>query len=241
MYGSRLLKVVNFHAYTITCTVNNKKYVGISTNVSSRWDAHRWAAQRGSAYLLHRAIRLHGIENFNFEVIASARDWDSLCKLEVTLISQFAAFGSGYNMTAGGEGVMGRSHSAEWRAKMSALRLGVKRSPETCVKIGDGHRGKTVSTEARENMSTAHTGKKRTPESIAKQSSATKGRSKPAEWREKMKTIMTGKTHSAETKAKLSAKSSSWKRSPDHIAKMAEGKRVAKIRRASAGPLALAG
>jgi hypothetical protein len=71
-----------------------------------------------------------------------------------------------------------KQYSDEYKAKMSAIKKGVKKSPEHCKKIGDIHRGKIVSAETRTKLSVANTGKtwKMSEEGRAKISAAAKAR-----------------------------------------------------------------
>lgn len=54
--------------YKITNTVNNKKYIGQSVNITDRWREHRKRANNGTEYL-YQAMRRYGIQNFIFEVV----------------------------------------------------------------------------------------------------------------------------------------------------------------------------
>lgn len=74
---------------------------------------------------------------------------------------------------------LGRKHSPESRAKMSASMRGKKKSPEHCLKMGAINRGKTLPPETRAKMSASRTGLKRgppTPEARARISAALTGR-----------------------------------------------------------------
>lgn len=103
------------------------------------------------------------------EVVPADGDWTAA---EAKWIEYYRSVGANLtNHTNGGEGVPGLRMSDEAKAKMSAVRIGrhfpklseakrgqrkgVKRSEETCRKIGDGHRDKVVSEDARQNISAA--------------------------------------------------------------------------------------
>src|SRR5690348_2277093 len=105
-------------AYLITNTINGKKYVGICLNATRRWNRHKQAARNRPEQLVHRAISKYGIENFTFEIVACAPSWQDLLAVERLLIAQHGSFfraGSGYNMTLGGEGCVGRVVSQAMR------------------------------------------------------------------------------------------------------------------------------
>jgi very-short-patch-repair endonuclease len=87
--------------------------------------------------------------------------------------------------------------SPETRAKMSAARLGKKRSPhseETKRKIAESHRGKTHSLETREKLSQANIGK----------SPPNKGKPMTEEQKQLLSDSLKGRTPSEETRSKIS-------------------------------------
>lgn len=71
-------------------------------------------------------------------------------------------------------GMLGKKHSPETRAKMTAARRGKKHSAETKAKIAASHRGKKHSPETRAKMAASHRGKKHSPETKAKMSKTRK-------------------------------------------------------------------
>lgn len=132
--------------YKITCAVNGKIYVGktMRSRPTRRWSEHKDCAlrhannPRGQAYF-YNALRMHGIENFAFEVIDHADSEPLLLAKEMYWI---AALGStrrniGYNSTYGGEsGVptpetlakqIGRPCRTETREKIRAAQKGKPR------------------------------------------------------------------------------------------------------------------
>jgi hypothetical protein len=107
----------------ITNLVNGKSYVGICKHgCKKRFAAHLTSARAGANTALHRAIRKYGEENFEVKQLVIAEFGQYLKDLEVRAI---AAYGTrspaGYNLTAGGDGVV--DSSPEVRAKISAGRL----------------------------------------------------------------------------------------------------------------------
>lgn len=89
--------------YVVTNKVNGKQYVGMTEKtLSKRRSAHRAAMQAGSHYKFHNALRKHGLDNFDWEVVACAETRESGAAAEIDLIKQMRPE---YNLTAGGEGV----------------------------------------------------------------------------------------------------------------------------------------
>lgn len=126
-------------AYLVTNVVNGKQYVGItSKSLAQRWRCHKAVVGTSSASLLHRAMLKHGVENFQTKVVASASSWADLCAVERILIGQFQSFardGHGYNLTLGGEGVLGLSHSEATKEKQRQASTGKKPSQATLAKL----------------------------------------------------------------------------------------------------------
>lgn len=193
-------------AYLITCVVNGKQYVGITTSSAQRrWWGHCADARnrtiKNTRFL--NAIRKYGEDAFTITEIASARTWEDACEIERALITAYGTFSRhGYNSTVGGEGSPGSKHSDESRAKRSVTQKGRKHSPEAVAKMV----GRVWSAESRAKGSAAKLGRKQTPEHVANRIASLKRGGK--------KIIV-----SAETRAKISARQIGRKLSPETIAK----------------------
>ena len=70
--------------------------------------------------------------------------------------------------------MLGRKHSPETRAKMSAAHKGKQKSPEHVAKVAASHKGKKRSDEHKKKLSIAHTGKIVSLETRARLSEAAK-------------------------------------------------------------------
>lgn len=94
------------YIYKITNNVNDKVYIGqTSRSIPDRWKAHKHMALKTECqFPLYRAIRKHGIEQFNIEVIEEC-DTERLNERETFWIAFFDAYKSGYNATLGGSGM----------------------------------------------------------------------------------------------------------------------------------------
>jgi group I intron endonuclease len=142
--------------YLITNTVNNKKYVGKTVvTVDARWTQHKSDAKANRGHLLHRAIRKHGPDAFTIEVLAKA-DEEQLAQLEkdfIVSLRTHSIHGSGYNLTAGGEGVPG--------GELHHLHKSNPRSAAAREKIGNCFRGKVLSPEHIANRTAAQKDKPR--------------------------------------------------------------------------------
>jgi hypothetical protein len=109
--------------YKITNNINNKAYIGLTTQgLSRRWTEHVYRFKLGERdHKLYQAMRKHGIRNFKKEIICCAVDKDFLPNLEIEFIEKFDSFNNGYNMTCGGDVV-----SDETRRKLSKIFKGRK-------------------------------------------------------------------------------------------------------------------
>jgi len=121
--------------YLIRNRVNGKVYVGKTErrqapdkSLAWRWRTHCRVAERGGSAMLHRAIRKYGAASFSAEVICETADRFELIEFEKKFIAQFRSFppalGFGYNLTAGGEGLIGFKPTAEQRQRLVTSHLG---------------------------------------------------------------------------------------------------------------------
>ena len=98
--------------YKITNLLNQHCYIGqTSRDYKTRWEEHKKEAYEGSSlgynFILHKAFRKYGIENFSFELLEECEN-SLLQDKEKYWISFYKSFSGdgfgGYNMTRGGEG-----------------------------------------------------------------------------------------------------------------------------------------
>jgi group I intron endonuclease len=113
------------YLYRVTCTINQKVYIGQTVDSNSRWRGHRRDAANPKVPF-HFAIRKHGAHNFEFEIIACCKGQDNANDLETLLVAQYDSYvshGKGYNASHGG---MNAPKSEEWKKKASEAKLGDK-------------------------------------------------------------------------------------------------------------------
>jgi len=121
-YGATYLMVI----YRLTNCINGKIYVGKAADLQARLYMHSRAHdhQRSS---LHRAIRKYGFTAFSVDVLEDGIiDEQVLNEKEIHWIASLRASDRsvGYNLTNGGEGMLGWQPSAETIAKFSRIRKG---------------------------------------------------------------------------------------------------------------------
>lgn len=158
--------------YRITCKVTGKSYIGkTSDKYFKRYinrhfnNAFNKSDKRGGGRgkTLYHAIRKHGREQFEVEVLEEVRDellelfWSKLGSLEIYYISKYNTYKHGYNMVPGSGGskwseerrnryikkITGHVVTKETRGKLRKALLGHKDSEETKIKKGNWSRGKT--------------------------------------------------------------------------------------------------
>ncbi len=200
---------------------NGKSYIGITKHsIEHRIKIHIRASRSGRKLAIYNAIRKYGEDSFKVHVLAMDNP-DNLPMLEINAIKKYGTFGvGGYNLTAGGEGTLGRSFtvSEETKAKISKTtkgRVGKPLSNETKKKLRDANIDKKASEATKKKISIALMGKQKgkitSEETKAKISVSLTSRKLTegqkynlAKSREGKITGMAGKLHSEETKQKIS-------------------------------------
>lgn len=115
--------------YKLTNKVNNKIYIGLTTESISERCRKRIAEANyrnsRSSYILN-AIRKYGSENFTVEQIDTANSLDELQQKEINYIKMYNSTDRniGYNLTKGGEGNLGLKMSNETKDKIRQKALG---------------------------------------------------------------------------------------------------------------------
>lgn len=152
--------------YKITCTANDKIYIGSSVNLKRRFQNHKTALSRGdhSNCHLQSAWGKYGADAFIFEVLEYI-SVESLLEREQYWLDQFRSYDRmiGFNIASFAEAPMrGRT---SWNK-------GLKSTDETRAKLRVIVTGTKHSSETREKMRISQTGKKMKPESITRTAAA---------------------------------------------------------------------
>lgn len=86
--------------YKITNLINQKIYIGQSTDIESRWEDHKFYSQKENT-AIQAAFKKYGISNFSFEIIEECRK-EELDAKEIYWIAKYDTYNNGYNLTKGG-------------------------------------------------------------------------------------------------------------------------------------------
>ncbi|MEK0418306.1 MAG: hypothetical protein RI949_2312 [Pseudomonadota bacterium] len=158
---------------------NGKSYIGITNETAAlRFARHIKKANAGQKQAVLNAIRKYSPRQIKVRTLVIADDWGYLLDLERKAIRAFGTKAPrGYNLTDGGEGVLGLGCAPETRAKISAANTGRRLTDEQRAKLSDALRRRGPPSEAtRAKLSGANSGKTHSPETRAKCGIANLGR-----------------------------------------------------------------
>lgn len=207
------------YLYRVINKINGKVYIGQTVKPSARWWQHR-NDSADPKIPFHYAIKKYGVENFEFEVIATCKGFDNANEIETLLVAQYESHISknkGYNVTHGGMNAPKtedfKQMMRDWHASLTSeerAEISKKQSNATQQQIAEkGHPA---------------LGTKRTDEQKANISAALKALDKEAIYTEEVRKHMSeahiGIKDSEETKAKKaeSAKEA-WEKRIDYSRK----------------------
>ena len=204
---------------------NGKMYFGITSQLPHQ----RWG-ENGVGYknqpILWRAIQKYGWENIEHIIL-----YDNISYIEAQLKEQclIKKYGTnepdfGYNLTLGGEGVLGYKYTAE-QLKNHKYWLGKHHSEDTKKKLSEMRKGTRLTEETKRKLSESRRGKpspfkgkhlsEESKQKISLHSKGLKRHTIPhtAEARQKISESSRGKVISQETREKLRQKAiEQWER-----------------------------
>lgn len=96
--------------YKITNNINNKVYIGCSKDIEKRLENHKLYykyvnIEQFNKKYLYKAMRKYGIENFTFEILEETPNYFEREKYWIEYYKSNDSM-KGYNLTAGGEGML---------------------------------------------------------------------------------------------------------------------------------------
>ena len=177
-------KDMKIYIYTLAePTTGEIRYVGKTNNLKTRFYNHLKASRKNYLSSWIKSLKSKQLKPI-MEVVEECEinEWEFL---ERYWISQFKAWGfSLTNLTEGGEGIYGYSHTDSAKEKMSESRKG----KSTIWSIGrtPWNKGKNYSEEEKKQMSEQQKGKKHSEETKKKFSESRKGVAHNEEWNKKI-------------------------------------------------------
>jgi len=158
-----------YSVYKATNKISNMQYIGMTNNMKRRLYGHK-----NSKKTTHfsRSIQKYGFDNFEFEIILQTLDYEHCKEYEIKLISIYNTYRpNGYNLTLGGEGTVGYTHSKDTKLKLSKLALNRVPSDQARenmrnAKLGtkNSFHGKSHTQETKDKISNTKRGRKLTEE-----------------------------------------------------------------------------
>lgn len=125
--------------YKIENKLDGKVYIGQSINIEERWKIHKKSIHccgNEYDYPLYRAIRLHGLENFEWSIIEECLK-EELNNKEKFYIKEYKSIVPyGYNQTFGGQDNFGHSMKLTYD-KVEEIRLALKNTNETGLSLAN--------------------------------------------------------------------------------------------------------
>jgi group I intron endonuclease len=118
-----------YFLYCIKNLINSAIYVGMTKNMSRRWNLHKHASKKGLKSSLYAAINKYGIENFVMEKVNVFFDKQDCCDAEISAIKFLKENGiKNYNQHPGGSGgfIIRADKKEEWICKLKIKRIGRK-------------------------------------------------------------------------------------------------------------------
>lgn len=198
--------------YEIKNKINNKVYIGQSKNIEERLKQHMYQLENNKdSKHLQRAWKKYGEENFEFNVIETVDNINSLDEREIYWIKYRKSTNReyGYNLREGGN----RTGFCEETRKLMSLSAKNKPpiSDETRMKLRESNKNRLFSEETKRKLRESAKGRKLSQETKNKISKSHKGR-KPHnlgipmsnEQKDKLSKAMKGRKHSDESKKKMS-------------------------------------
>lgn len=126
--------------YKVTNTVNGKIYIGqTKRSIKRRWKGHITSSKSNKCNnLFHNAIKKHGEDSFNVEIIDHANSTEELNELEQKYIGIFNSIHpNGYNTKTGGRSC---TYSDLSKKKMSDKKKGAQLPFDVRKKMSESHK-----------------------------------------------------------------------------------------------------
>jgi group I intron endonuclease len=139
--------------YKITNLINNKTYIGESTDIIKRWYMYKKLHCKNQIKL-YRSFTKYGVQNHKFEVIMYC-DYKDLKYFESCFQEIYNCIEKGLNLKYTGRDEIKGKCSNETKNKIRQSLIKAFKNPKIRKKISESKKGKKYSEEAKKNMSEA--------------------------------------------------------------------------------------
>lgn len=165
-----------FTIYKVMNKITKDFYIGFtaSLNPENRFQRHRKNSRIGVASRLYSAMRKYGIENFVFSILEVGENIEYGHKIAEP--SYIRWLNPKYNMTIGGDGVVGYIYTKEARENISTSLCGRKLSKQHRIIISERMRGKIVNLDVKKKISNTLSGRKLSITHVKRMSESLRGR-----------------------------------------------------------------
>jgi len=222
-----------YYLYSYTNSVNEKCYIGVTSDLTRRKRDHAKGCSGASAF--NRAIKKYNIDTFIFRILAILDNADEAMRTEQAAIEIYKTLSpNGYNLRAGAPYTLYTgSPSEETRTKMSIAHRSsekaknhlseINSNPELkkqLIERNKSRKGIPLSLELRQKLSNISKGRKFSEETRKKISIANKGKTRSIEQRQKNSLARKGIPLSEEHRTSLSLAQRSSIKSKEHLIKL---------------------
>lgn len=205
--------------YSIFNIANNKRYIGSTTRLTNRKNAHFYHLRCGNHYNTHlqNAWDNYGEDSFTFLILEQVLDISTLQKREGYWQNVFNVLDpeKGYNNREEIDSAVYKYTEAARKNMSVAAKLRPPITEKTRRKLSEAGKRKRITLEYRQKLSKANKGKIRTEEQRRANSEAKMGNKNPNY----------GKQRTEEFKKAVSMALKGRKKTPEHLAKILEGRR----------------
>jgi hypothetical protein len=130
--------------YMATNIKNGKRYIGATKRALKVRRSKHYSDAKGKrrgCHVFNAAIRKYGEDAFEWTIISTAENYTDLMKEEIRLI---ALLRPEYNITRGGQGMVGLVRTKEWLEKTSRALKGRKPSPQCYAANNHEHKFRSI-------------------------------------------------------------------------------------------------
>jgi group I intron endonuclease len=165
-----------FAIYQLKNLVNGDRYIGFTTHINPelRFEEHKSNVRQGIKFHLYSAMRKYGVDNFQFQILEIGENEEYGRKIAEPMY--IAWLQPKYNMTRGGDGVVGYVFTEEAKRKISESIKGKKHSEERKLANRNAKLGRKLSSTHKDAIRKGLEGKKKSVVHIKRISDSLCGR-----------------------------------------------------------------